>query len=91
MHSINLENWTYTRYSNADFMALVTFGADPESLKEDRMEYYVTVLQNEEKEVFQKRFDALGDACLFINENYADWEFQDETATKSGCSTCAAH
>lgn len=91
MQCVNLENWTYTRYTNEDFMALITFGADPESILEDRLDYYVTVLENEEKEIFQKHFTALSEACLFINEKYGDWEFQDETATKSGCSTCAAH
>jgi hypothetical protein len=72
-------------------MALISFGADPESIAEDRLEYYVTVLENEEKEVFQKKFSNLSSACLFINETYSDWAFEDQTATKSGCSTCAAH
>lgn len=72
-------------------MALVTFGADPESIKEDRLEYYVTVLEDEDKEVFQQQFHSLGEACLFLNENYQDWDFEDQSVTKSGCSTCAAH
>lgn len=72
-------------------MAMISFGANPESTLEDRLEYYVTVLENEDQEVFQERFDSLTDACLYLNENYADWTFEDQTATKSGCSTCAAH
>ena len=91
MQRINLQNWTFCRFNKGDFMALITFGADPESAQDNRLEYYVTVLAKEENEVFQKKFDYLGDACLYLNENYADWDFEDQTATKSGCSTCSAH
>lgn len=91
MQCVNIENWTYCRYEKGDFMAMVTFGADPESMKEDRLEYYVTVLEKEEKEVFQAPFESITDACIYLNENYSDWTFEDQTATKSGCSTCAAH
>ena len=91
MQSVNLNNWTYCRYETGNFMALITFGADPESLIQDNFQYYVTVLENEEKEVFQESFTSLAEACLYLNENYQDWTFNDQTATKSGCSTCAAH
>jgi hypothetical protein len=91
MQCVNIENWTYCRYEKGDFMAMVTFGANPESIENDRLEYYVTVLENEEKEVFQTSFDSITDACIYLNENYSDWTFEDQTATKSGCSTCAAH
>jgi hypothetical protein len=72
-------------------MALITFGADPESIENNRLEYYVTVLENEIQESFQQKFEDLADACLFLNTNYGDWAFEDQTAPKSGCSTCAAH
>lgn len=91
MQSVNTDNWTYCRYASENFLALITFGADPETIKEDRLDYYVTVLEDEEKEVFQQRFDSLAEACLFLNENYQDWTFENQTAEKSGCSTCAAH
>lgn len=91
MQCVNIDNWTYCRYEKGNFIAQVTFGADPESMKEDRLEYFVTVIENEEKEVFQANFESLTDACIYLNENYADWAFEDQTATKSGCSTCAAH
>ena len=91
MQCVNIENWSYCRYEQGHFMAMITFGADPESMEADRLEYYVTVLENEEKEVFQERFDSLNDACFSLNEKYGDWTFEDQTATKSGCSTCAAH
>lgn len=91
MLRITTENHTYCRYENKNFMAFITFGANPDSILEDRLEYYVTVLEDEEKEVFQETFDSLSEACLFLNEKYGDWSFNDQTATKSGCSTCAAH
>ena len=72
-------------------MAIISFGATPESLEQDRLEYFVTVLEDEEKEVFQTPFESLNEACLYLNENYGDWAFNDQTAKKSGCSTCAAH
>jgi hypothetical protein len=91
MQCVNIENWSFCRYLNGNIMAFISFGADPESLKEDRLDYYVTVLEDEEKEIFQESFSALNEACLYLNENYGDWTFEDQTATKSGCSTCAAH
>lgn len=91
MQSVNAKNWTYSRYHKGDFMALITFGADPESVSDDRLEYYVTVLENEIHEAFQETFKSLNEACMFLNANYGDWAFEDQTAPKSGCSTCAAH
>ena len=91
MLSVNTEYWTYCRYEKENFLAQITFGADPESLAEDRLEYYVTVLQDEETEIFQKEFTTLQDACLYLNANYKDWGFINQTEEKTGCSTCAAH
>lgn len=72
-------------------MAFISFGSGPESAELDQLDYYVTVLEDQEKETFQAEFRSLSEACLFLNENYSDWTFNDQTATKSGCSTCAAH
>jgi hypothetical protein len=91
MQCVNVENWTFCRFENKNFMALITFGADPECVEDDRMEYYVTVLEDEEKEAFQANFGSLAEACVYLNENYGDWSFSDQSVTKSGCSTCAAH
>jgi hypothetical protein len=91
MRSVNTENWTYCRYQSDLFLALITFGADPEGLEQDRLDYYVTVLENEQQEVFQQKFDNLVEACLYLNEHYGDWNFQNQTVAKTGCSTCAAH
>jgi len=91
MNMITNENWTYCRFKSENFLAFISFGADPESIKEDRLDYYVTVLENEDIETFQEKFSSLSKACLYINKNYSGWEFEDQTVKKSGCSTCAAH
>jgi hypothetical protein len=91
MQSVNVKNWTYCRYTKGDFMALITLGADTESLEQGCLEYYVTVLENEVHESFQKKFSGLSEACLYLNAQYSDWAFEDQTAPKTGCSTCAAH
>ena len=91
MQCVNVANWSFCRYQKGDFLALISFGADPESLAEDKLTYYVTVLENEIHEVFQESFTTLSDACLYLNSNYSDWGFQDQSVPKTGCSTCAAH
>ena len=91
MQCVNIENWTYSRYQSGAFIAMISFGADPESMKDDCLEYYVTVLENEDSEVFQEKFTDLNEACLFLNQTYGDWGFNDQTVKKEGCSTCAAH
>ncbi len=91
MQSVNTDNWTFCRFMNDTFLAMISFGADPETIAEDRLDYFVTVLQNEDTEIFQQKFESLSEACLYLNENYGDWTFEDQTAAKSGCSTCAAH
>lgn len=91
MQCINTQNWSYCRFQKDNFLAMITFGADPESLESGRLDYYVTVLMDEIHEVFQRSFGSLAEACMFLNENYKDWNFEDQTAPKSGCSTCAAH
>lgn len=91
MHRVNIENWTYCRFENKNLMAFISFGACPESIEKNMLDYYVTVLEDQEKEVFQKSFHSLAEACIYLNEYYGDWTFENQTATKSGCSTCAAH
>ena len=91
MQCVNIENWSYCRYEKGDFVAMISFGASPDSLEDQQLEYYVTVIEKESKEIFQKVFDSVTEACCYLNENYSDWTFENQTATKSGCSTCAAH
>ena len=93
-HSINSDNWTYCHYSSAQNRALITFGSKPE-LIDTAFEYYVTVLNTDNDEVFQKEFSQLEMACRYINKRYNNiWKFVDSTrptVNESGCSTCIAH
>lgn len=91
MQHVNTKNWTYCRFLKGNVMAMISFGASPESVALDRLDYYVTVLEDEEKEIFQKEFSSLNEACFYLNEHYGDWDFEDQTAPKSGCSSCSAH
>ena len=93
-NTINSDNWTYCHYSSAQNKALITFGASAESMDQS-YEYYVTVLNNDHDEVFQKEFNQLDMACRYINQRYQKiWKFVDATrpvVNESGCSTCIAH
>lgn len=90
--SITPQNWTACRYESGDYRAFISFGADPESLELGRYLYFVTVTEGEDKEVFQETFESLSRACENINQKYAaKWTFLDQSAPKSGCSSCVAH
>jgi hypothetical protein len=93
MHSaISPQNWTSCRYESGPYRAFISFGADPETLAQGHYLYFVTVTEGEEREIHQEAFATLSEACLRINHKYAtDWTFVDQTAPKSGCSTCVAH
>ena len=84
-------NWTACRFESGDYRAYVSFGADPETLELGRYLYFVTITEGEDKEVFQETHDSLSRACLALNQKCADWTFVDQTAPKSGCSSCVAH
>ena len=91
---INSDNWTFCHYASKDTKAVITIGASPE-LEQDLFEYFVTVIDEDNNEVFQKEFLKLDSACTYINARYKDmWEFIDATAQvkkDGGCSTCVAH
>lgn len=88
---ITQDNWTFCRFKSENFHAFISFGASPDGIEKEKFDYFVTVLENEDTEVFQKEFDSLAKACVYINSHYSDWEFDNQTIKKSGCSSCAAH
>ena len=90
---IDSENWSYARLQNGAYSIGIFIGADEASLNEGGYIYYLTLLENEEKEIFQKEFHSLFDAINFANNKYHDWKFQDlRTATSGeGCGSCSAH
>lgn len=92
MQRVNLINWNFAQYRLDKLMAMISFGAVPdENTDQFEMQYFVTVLEEERLEKFQKQFKSLNEACFYINQQYGDWEFKDLSVKGSGCSTCAAH
>ncbi len=90
---ITPQNWTHCSFSHENLKAMITFGASPDIL-EDSFVYYVTVLDEDNNEVFQKEFETIEQACGHINKKYNDlWSIEDALAPKieGGCSSCVAH
>lgn len=91
---IDSNNLSYCCYSNQNYKAIISFGMKPEN-QSDELEYYVTVIQDDNKEFSQTSFTNVDAACDYINQKYYNlWKFENLTAIKkdsSGCSTCVAH
>lgn len=91
--TITPENWTHCSFKNGNLKAVITFGASPDIL-DDSFVYYVTVLDEDNNEVFQKEFSVIDKACSYINARYSDvWELSDalKSTKEGGCATCIAH
>ncbi len=93
MNEINKTNWNFCQYKNDNLKAIISFGASPDIL-DDSFNYYVTVLDDENNEVFQEEFQTVDAACQSINHKYSDvWEFSDlsQKNNSGGCDSCSAH
>lgn len=94
INAVTPNNWTYCRYRLGPKIGLVTFGAEPMEEDETPLEgikefYYVTVITEDMEEVFQKRFSHLEHACLYLNQHYSHWDFEDQSvASAGGCGSC---
>lgn len=89
---ITSENWTHCSFTHENLKAMITFGASPDNL--ESFTYYVTVLDQDNNEVFQKEFTSLDDACDHMNQKYLNlWKYENALKPKKagGCSTCIAH
>jgi len=90
---ITSENWTYTCFSSAELQAFIHLGAEPSLKNHDQVDvfYLLTVMKNDEEELFQWQFELLHDAILSINQKYGQWELKDRSQSSGGCGTCDAH
>ncbi len=90
---ITSDNWTFTHYTTADLQAFIHLGAEPPKDEDSEVNiiYLVTVLKNEEEELFQWEFPELHEAITSINEKYGSWELSDRSQSSGGCGTCEAH
>jgi hypothetical protein len=91
---LNSDNWTYCHYASQNQKAIISIGASPEMLAEE-FEYYVTILDQEEKTVFQTSFTDLTTAITYANRRFNKiWKFVDArfaNKKEGSCSTCVAH
>lgn len=89
----NLENWGTSSYSNENIKAFISLAGALSESENTNIIYAVTVLENDEVEVFQKDFTELTQAIEFTNNRYGHWDFSDQGLKKSGggCSDCSAH
>lgn len=84
---ITNDNWTFCHYNHGEQKAMITFGA---STEHDEI-YYVSLLGDDDKALFQTNHLELTDAIKTINQKYRIWSFNNELEKSGGgCDTCAA-
>lgn len=89
MGAINEGNWNFCRYESKHTKSFVSLGGVERPGRGPEAVYSVTVEDGGGREVLQKDFPTLGEACRFINRRYAHWSFVDGSAS-GGCATCHA-
>ena len=88
---INRDNWNFCYYASAELKGLVSLNGRPTRDDQVQIFYSVTVSDGEDRDIYQKDFDGLSEACRFLNERYAHWKFIDPSRGVEGkCSTCVA-
>jgi hypothetical protein len=87
---INYENWTFVHYTTNDMKSFISIGAAPNS---SEIQYFVTVTDKENQEIFQSSHNELSDAIDAINKNYGHWDIFDaeNPPQADGCTDCSAH
>jgi len=87
---ITFENWTFVHYKTKSLKAFISLGASP---KTEEIQYFVTVTDEDNQEVFQNSFESIEESLDTVNKRYGHWEIFDfENPPESdGCSSCSAH
>lgn len=87
---INFENWTFVHYTIDGLKSFISIGANPKS---EEIQYFVTVTDKENQEVFQVNHGEIEAAIEDINKRYRHWEIFDaeHPPKEDGCSSCSAH
>jgi len=92
--SFNENNWNFSQFVLGDLTAFISLCGENNN---ENIEYFysLTVVDQDNKELFQKDFKVLSEACNSINSKYQDyWQFQQSIEEKkegSGCDSCVAH
>lgn len=92
---IDSNNYTYCCYENNNHKAIISFGMDPDNTSGE-LDYFVTVVKDQDTQVVQFKHQTLDAACSQINSKYSNiWQFNNMTLKNAGdaggCSTCVAH
>ena len=92
---IDSNNYSYCCYQNNNYKSIISFGMDPNSTC-DELDYFVTVIKDDNTEIIQHKFNSLNAACEYANDKYSKiWQFKNmtlkEASSAGGCSTCVAH
>lgn len=93
LSKVTPDNWSYCRFRLGEMVAFISYGAESPS-PEIIQEYYYLTLQDEDfKELFQRKFEGLEEACHQLNMSYDHWDFEDPTqpSDEGGCGSCQAH
>ena len=87
---ITFENWTFVHYTIDGLKSFISIGANP---KTEEIQYFVTVTDIENQEVFQSSHDKIEEAIKDINKRYGHWKIFDveNPPAQDGCSSCSAH
>lgn len=94
MQKINSENWTSAHFYSAPLRAFISLGASPDETAHDpKIDYLVTLTDNDYQELFQSIHPTLDEALMVLNSKYGQWELRDAFVKTEGdgCSSCAAH
>lgn len=89
---VTADNWNTSYFESKDLKALIGLEVNPEAPEEEL--YSLSVIDEQNIELFQKSFKKIDTACKYINLRYQNkWEFKNLAAAKSGggCGSCVAH
>ncbi len=92
MSFVTGKNWNFCHYTKGGLKGFISLNALPDTFDRVKILYCVTVSDDHGMDICQKDFDGPSEACDFLNQHYAHWEFIDLTKNKNkkGCSSCAA-
>lgn len=91
MTRITNDNWVENHYKLDDLSCFISFGVEPQD--PDNYQYFVTVMDEENRDIHQTQHAKLEQAVDHINSKCAGlWELQSKDKKQgSGCDSCAAH
>ena len=94
MERFTIENWNTSQYINDNRKVIISLICDPEQ-EMDHIFYAITMLDEDNNEIFQQEFSSLDKACEEVNKKYAEfWDYYDLSKTvipSGGCGSCVAH